>query len=67
RKVVERGAQAHKEWQAQYDEWTQRAPEGKKLLDRLIGRDLPAGWADVLPTWEPDPKGVATRKASAAV
>ncbi|MGY4786294.1 transketolase, partial [Rhodococcus opacus] len=67
RKVVERGAQAHKHWQAQYDEWTQRAPEGKKLLDRLIGRDLPAGWADVLPTWEPDPKGVATRKASAAV
>ncbi|HEY9394002.1 MAG TPA: transketolase, partial [Nocardioides sp.] len=67
RKVVERGAQAHKEWQAQYDEWTQRAPGGKKLLDRLIGRDLPAGWADVLPTWEPDPKGVATRKASAAV
>ncbi|NKY76955.1 transketolase, partial [Rhodococcus opacus] len=67
RKVVERGAQAHKHWQAQYDEWTQRAPEGKKLLDRLIGRDLPAGWADVLPTWEPDPKGIATRKASAAV
>ncbi|MDV7084171.1 transketolase [Rhodococcus opacus] len=67
RKVVDRGVQAHKQWQAQYDEWTQRAPEGKKLLDRLIGRDLPAGWADVLPTWEPDPKGVATRKASAAV
>ncbi|QDQ92505.1 transketolase [Rhodococcus sp. WB9] len=67
RKVVERGAQAHKHWQARYDEWTQRAPEGKKLLDRLIGRDLPAGWADVLPTWEPDPKGIATRKASAAV
>ncbi|PBC52234.1 transketolase [Rhodococcus sp. ACS1] len=67
RKVVERGAQAHKEWQAQYDEWAQRAPEGKKLLDRLIGRDLPAGWADVLPTWEPDAKGLATRKASAAV
>ncbi|ANS31253.1 Transketolase [Rhodococcus opacus] len=67
RKVVERGVQAHKHWQAQYDEWTQRAPEGKKLLDRLIGRDLPAGWADVLPTWEPDPKGIATRKASAAV
>ncbi|MCQ4118538.1 transketolase [Rhodococcus tibetensis] len=67
RKVVERGAQAHKQWQASFDEWAVRAPEGKKLLDRLTGRDLPAGWADVLPTWEPDPKGVATRKASAAV
>ncbi len=67
RKVVDRGVQAHKEWQALYDEWVQRAPEGKKLLDRLTGRDLPADWADVLPTWEPDAKGLATRKASAAV
>ncbi|PTR27655.1 transketolase [Rhodococcus sp. OK519] len=67
RKVVDRGVRAHQEWQAQYDEWVQRAPEGKKLLDRLTGRDLPAGWADVLPTWEPDAKGLATRKASAAV
>lgn len=67
RQVVDRGVRAHKEWQALYDEWVQRAPEGKKLLDRLTGRDLPAGWADVLPTWEPDAKGVATRKASAAV
>ncbi|BCN43999.1 transketolase [Prescottella equi] len=67
RKVVDRGVQAHKEWQALYDEWVQRAPEGKKLLDRLTGRDLPAAWADVLPTWEPDAKGLATRKASAAV
>lgn len=67
RKVVDRGVQAHKEWQALYDEWVQRTPEGKKLLDRLTGRDLPADWADVLPTWEPDAKGLATRKASAAV
>jgi len=67
RQVVDRGVRAHKEWQALYDEWVQRAPEGKKLLDRLTGRDLPAGWADVLPTWEPDAKGLATRKASAAV
>jgi len=67
RQVVDRGVRAHKEWQALYDEWVQRAPEGKKLLDRLTGRDLPTGWADVLPTWEPDAKGLATRKASAAV
>lgn len=67
RKAVDRGVQAHKEWQQAYDEWVQRAPEGKKLLDRLTGRDLPEGWAEALPTWEPDAKGLATRKASAAV
>ncbi|QCQ90981.1 transketolase [Rhodococcus sp. SGAir0479] len=67
RKAIDRGVQAHKEWQQAYDEWVQRAPEGKKLLDRLTGRDLPEGWAEALPTWEPDAKGLATRKASAAV
>ncbi|MEV0946617.1 transketolase [Rhodococcus sp. NPDC049939] len=67
RKVVERGAQAHKQWQKSFDDWAGRAPENKKLLDRLLGHDLPAGWADGLPSWEPDPKGIATRKASAAV
>ena len=30
-------------------------------------RTLPDGWADELPTFEADPKGVATRKASGAV
>src|SRR5262249_29120528 len=35
--------------------------------DRLINRELPAGWAEKLPTWEPSAKGVATRKASGEV
>ena len=30
-------------------------------------RTLPAGWTDALPTFDADPKGVATRKASGAV
>ena len=28
---------------------------------------LPVGWEKALPSWEPDPKGVATRKASGEV
>ncbi|AOW94586.1 transketolase [Rhodococcus sp. WMMA185] len=67
RKVVERGAQAHKQWQKSFDDWAVREPENKKLLDRLLSHDLPAGWTDGLPSWAPDPKGLATRKASAAV
>ena len=30
-------------------------------------RTLPEGWAEKLPTWDADPKGVATRKASGEV
>ena len=32
----------------------------------MTADDLPAGWDAELPSWEPDPKGVATRKASGA-
>ena len=64
RKAVERGNAAHVEWQKSFDVWAAANPERKALLDRLIARELPAGWAAKLPTWTPDPKGVATRKAS---
>lgn len=67
RKAAERGARAHAEWTVEFDAWAQRVPEGKKLFDRLFNGQLPEGWADGLPTWEPDAKGVATRKASAKV
>jgi transketolase len=67
REVKERGAKAHADWTELYDSWAAREPERKELLDRLLGRDLPVGWEKALPTWEPDPKGVATRKASGEV
>ena len=37
------------------------------LLDRMQARELPTGWSDELPSWAPDQKGIATRKASAEV
>ena len=67
RQVVDRGQEAHADWQKTFDDWAAREPERKELLDRLIGRELPAGWEKALPSWEPDPKGVATRKASGEV
>ncbi|NLE82857.1 MAG: transketolase [Rhodococcus sp.] len=67
RKARDRGAEAHKTWQTSFDEWSARSTEGKALLERLTGRDLPSGWADVLPTWEAGGDEIATRKASAAV
>ncbi|MCW2613600.1 MAG: transketolase [Frankiales bacterium] len=67
RGVVERGRALRAEWQQRYDAWAAANAEGKALHDRMSGRRLPAGWADALPTFEADPKGVATRKASGAV
>jgi transketolase len=37
------------------------------LLDRLQAQRLPEGWTGALPSFEPDPKGMATRKASGMV
>ena len=67
REVKERGAKAHVDWTELYESWAAREPERKELLDRMLGRDLPIGWEKALPSWEPDKKGMATRKASGEV
>lgn len=67
REVKARGAAAHAEWQQTFDAWAAREPERKALFDRLDAGAFPEGWTDVLPTWEPDTKGAATRKASSKV
>jgi transketolase len=67
RKAADRGKRWHAEWQERYQEWAAANPERKALADRMATRGLPEGWTEKLPTWEPDAKGVATRKASGEV
>ncbi|HEU4513430.1 MAG TPA: transketolase [Nocardioidaceae bacterium] len=67
RSLVERGRAAEAAWQETFEAWAQANPERKALLDRMQTRTLPDGWADSLPSFEADPKGVATRKASGGV
>ena len=67
RQVAGRGKDLHARWNERFDAWAADNPERKALLDRLAARDLPEGWASALPVFEPDGKGVATRKASGEV
>ena len=67
REVAARGREAHGEWQARYVAWRGSHREQAALLDRLQAGKLPPGWADHLPGFDPDPKGMATRKASGIV
>jgi transketolase len=67
REVLERGRQAHAEWDKAYAAWAEANPERKALHDRLAARTLPAGWTDALPQWPADAKGIATRAASGKV
>lgn len=65
RQLVERGAEAHEEWNKAFDAWAAANPENKALFDRLFARELPADFADELPSWDAG-DSVATRKASEA-
>jgi len=67
REIGDRGRAAREAWTPGFDAWADREPERKALLDRVLGRTLPDGYADALPTWEPGSKAVATRKVSEAV
>ncbi len=67
RQLVDRGKEAHDRWQPEFDAWAQREPERKALLDRLTAEELPDGWDDDLPHWEPGSDELATRKASGKV
>jgi transketolase len=67
RAAVERGKQAEQEWQKRFDAWAAASPQRHELWQRMRARSLPTGWADALPTFEADAKGLATRKASGNV
>jgi transketolase len=67
REVIERGRAAHAEWTERFRAWREAEPERAALFDRMSQRRLPDGWADALPTFPADEKGMATRKASGAV
>jgi transketolase len=67
REVAERGKQAHAEWEEAFGKWAKAHPEPKALFDRMAVHRLADGWAEALPTFPPDPKGIATRKASGEI
>ncbi|MDP9026418.1 MAG: transketolase [Actinomycetota bacterium] len=66
RKAVDRGAEAHAEWQTQFDAWAAANPEKKAFFDRLQTGALPDGVEDALPVFEAG-KEVSTRAASGKV
>ncbi|MBI2244292.1 MAG: transketolase [Nocardioides sp.] len=67
RRLGERGAAAGKAWDEDFAAWRAKNPDAFEVLMRLRGHELPEGWADDLPVFDADPKGVATRKASGQV
>ncbi|UBU09759.1 transketolase [Nonomuraea gerenzanensis] len=66
RAVAQRGRADHAEWEKSYAEWRLANAERAAELDRISRRELPAGWASALPSFEQG-ASIATRKASGEV
>jgi len=66
RQVTVRGAQAHEQWTATFDQWRAAHADKVPLLERLLAKELPDGLDGALPVFDPA-KAVATRKASGEV
>ena len=66
RAVKARGAELRKSWDSNFATWKSANAERATLLERLVSKELPAGWDKDLPVFAPG-KDVATRKASGDV
>ena len=66
RKIKERGSNAFKAWEKNFQIWQDKNPDKAKLLDRLLTKKLPEKWQDDLPIFSSD-KEIATRAASGKV
>ncbi|MFH9060123.1 transketolase [Streptomyces coeruleorubidus] len=66
REALDRGAEAHAAWDKRIAAWRGENPERAATFDRVGKGELPAGWEDALPVFEPG-KAVATRAASGKV
>jgi transketolase len=64
RKAVERGAGYEDEWNQAFEAYKAKYAEEAADFERYISGKLPDGWDQVLPTYTPEDKGVATRKHS---
>ncbi|MFE4049701.1 transketolase [Streptomyces sp. YIM B13518] len=66
RKALERGQAARAVWEKSFQQWRDNNPGRAADYDRIAAGELPEGWQDVIPVFEPG-KGVATRAASGKV
>jgi transketolase len=65
--VAHRGHAARAAWQTQFDAYAKSYPTEAAELRAIWSGQLPAGWEDAIPSFEPNEKGVATRASSGQV
>ncbi|MFF8957200.1 transketolase [Streptomyces sp. NPDC014894] len=66
RAALDRGREVKGEWEKTFAAWRTANPERAADFDRIRAGELPAGWEERIPEFEPG-KGVATRAASGKI
>nr|WP_255318305.1 transketolase [Neoasaia chiangmaiensis] len=62
-----RGAAASAAWKKKFEAYAKEYPAEASQLTDIFEHRLPAGWDKDIPTWDADPKGVASRASSGRV
>ena len=65
--IARRGAALRAEWEEKLAQRDKEDPDLVREVDAMQRRDLPDGWDAGIPSFDPDEKGIATRKASQKV
>lgn len=65
--AVMRGAEQERDWRGKMEAYCAEYPAEADELTRRLAGHLPAGWADTLPVFPADSKGIATRSSSGKV
>jgi transketolase len=65
--IGRRGATAREVWEQQFTAYKEKVPELASEIHQMQRRQLPANWDRNLPSFPPDPKGIAGREASGKV
>jgi transketolase len=65
--IGQRGKDTRAAWEAMFADYRAAYPDLADQVEQMQRRTLPDGWEDNLPTFPPDPKGIATRDSSGQV
>jgi transketolase len=65
--IGSRGRELSTKWNDLFSKYGKQFPDLADNINRMQRRELPDGWDKNLPTFPPDPKGIATRESSGNV
>jgi transketolase len=65
--IGSRGRELSTKWNDLFSKYGKQFPDLADNINRMQRRELPDGWDKNLPTFPPDPKGIATRESSGKV